>query len=115
MPLVPRDRLRDQLDRGSEIVVVSDGSAQMGGVYGSGKQSSTEEDRMSCGWVFGVALTGQVEVEGSEVGVDVKVQLRDTIENSERADTFSRSSKLEYNNGGRLGERGASNGGCEAT
>ena len=28
---------------------------------------------MSCGWVFGGALTGQAEVEGSEVGVDVTV------------------------------------------
>ena len=27
--------------------------------------------RMSCGWVFGGAVTGQGEVEGTEVGVDV--------------------------------------------
>ena len=70
--LSPRDRLRDQLDRGKAIVVVSDGSAHLGGVYGSGEQSTTEVDRMSCRWVFGGALT----VEGSEVGVDAAVGMR---------------------------------------
>ena len=48
LEISPRARLQTQLARGGGLVVVSDGSAHIGGTLA--------EDRMSCGWVFGAAL-----------------------------------------------------------
>ena len=72
MPHSARSRLKGYLvDRGE--MVVFDGSALQGGVYGQPPLAPQAADNMSCGSGCGTDMEGQAVVDGSEIGVEAQV------------------------------------------